>query len=147
MHLGKKCANLRNYKYDIRAYYGRMLEHDATTCWELCDQAAPDGGVTPLNSRCHGWTAGPAYLFPAHLLGGQPAAPGFTRVRIAPDLAGLDWVEGVVPLPLGDLKIRWERGERLRGSITLPRGVSGELLLPDKLGEAIPLHEGENQQF
>lgn len=130
---------------DIRAYYGRMLEHDATTCWELCDQAAPDGGVTPLNSRCHGWTAGPAYLFPAHLLGVQPAAPGFTRVRIAPDLAGLDWVEGVVPLPLGDLKIRWERGERLRGSITLPRGVSGELRLPNPLGTAIPLHEGENR--
>lgn len=139
-----RCGRTAEALDDIRAYYGRMLELDATTCWELCDQTAPDGGVTPLNSRCHGWTAGPAYLFPAHLLGVQPAAPGFTRVRIAPDLAGLDWVEGVVPLPMGDLAVRWERGTPLRGRITLPRGVSGELHLPGHSGAAIPLHEGGN---
>jgi len=129
---------------DIRTYYGCMVAHDATTCWELCDQTAPDGALTLVNSRCHGWSAGPAYLFPAHLLGVQPAAPGFTRVRIAPDLAGLDWVEGVVPLPMGDLLVRWERGVPLRGTITLPRGVLGEIHLPGQPGAPLPLHEGEN---
>lgn len=140
-----RCGRTAEALDDIRAYYGRMLALDATTCWELCDQDAADGGVTAMHSRCHGWTAGPAYLFPAHLLGVQPAAPGFARVRVAPDLAGLEWVEGVVPLPSGELAVRWERDTPLRGSIILPRGVSGELYLPDQPGAAIPLHEGENR--
>lgn len=47
----------------IRRYWGTMLEHGATTCWEHLD---PENLYTLTDfiiSRCHGWSAGAAELF------------------------------------------------------------------------------------
>ena len=43
-----------------------------------------------------------------HVLGVQPATPGFTRVRVAPNLGHLDWAEANVPSPSGDIRVRVE---------------------------------------
>ncbi len=126
---------------DIREYYGCMLDNGATTCWESCGLVDAE----PIISRCHGWTAGPAYLFPKYLLGVHPAAPGFSRVRIEPHLGGLRWAEGTIPLPQGDLSIRLEAGARTMGCVVLPAGVEGDLIISSPTGvTSSPLHPGEN---
>lgn len=132
---------------DIREYWGYMLGHDATTFWDLCDTSIPEGIDHSLPehalSQCHGWSAGPNYLFPAFVLGLQPAEPGFGRVTVRPQLGDLQWAEGIVPTPHGDISIHWEASPRLHGYITLPKGVCGEVALED--GEAIAIQQGENK--
>jgi hypothetical protein len=132
---------------EIRRYWGHMLRYDATTCWDVCDTrnegiARPD---THAMSHCHGWSAGPVYLLPTYVLGVQPTEPGFSRVRIMPQLGDLQWAKGVVPTPHGDIAVRWETAP-LRGTITLPPGVAGEVILQghDEV-RCISLIAGENQ--
>jgi hypothetical protein len=95
----------------------------------------------PTRSDTHAWAAHPNYGLLATVLGVRPASPGFRTVRIAPALGPLQHAEGKVPHPSGDIDVKFFReGQRgLRADITLPRGVSGELVW---LGQRRPLHEG-----
>ena len=62
----------------------------------------------------------------ASLLGIRPAAPGFRSVTIAPQLGPLTWLRGELPHPRGTLAAELAvEGERLTGTIALPRGVTG----------------------
>lgn len=83
-----------------RRRYGPMLEAGATTLWE---------SMSSFASLCHGFSAAPTHLLSRHVLGVSPAMPGFTRVRISPDLADLDWAEGVVPAGPHDVSVRLVR--------------------------------------
>jgi hypothetical protein len=97
----------------------------------------------PTRSDCHGWGAHPLYHYYASLLGIRPAAPGFQRVRIAPQLGELLWAQGRMVHPLGwvEVDFRVEEGE-LRGRVELPLKVSGELVYQ---GKTQVLHEGEQE--
>ncbi|MFO7636152.1 MAG: alpha-L-rhamnosidase C-terminal domain-containing protein [Clostridia bacterium] len=118
---------------DTRDYFGLMLRHGATTFWEKLDLKHPDIVLNnPLVSRCHGWSGGPAALFPEYILGVRPMEPGFKRVRIAPDLGGLPWAEGSVPTPMGDIHVRLQDTERTKGEIILPEGMEGFLVRPGR---------------
>ena len=97
----------------------------------------------PTRSDCHGWGAHPLYHYYASLLGIRPAAPGFQRVRIAPQLGKLLWAQGRMVHPLGwvEVDFRVEDGT-LRGRVELPLKVSGELVYQ---GKTQLLHEGEQE--
>ncbi len=80
----------------------------------------------PSRSDCHGWGAHPLHHYFASLLGIRPAAAGFRRVRIAPRLGPLQWIEGTMPHPRGEISAGLRReGERLAARLVLPAGVSG----------------------
>lgn len=76
-------------------------------------------------SMCHGWSAAPALLLPRYVLGLRPLSPGWETVEFAPHVSGLDWAEGSVITPLGDICVRWDntRG-RVHSSVTAPAEVS-----------------------
>ncbi len=97
----------------IRQVAEYLLQHDSTTCWEIIDPTHADKGGfdsdTVARSYCHGWSAAPAYLFPRFLLGVEPLAPGLRSVRVRPLPGGLEWAEGAVPTPHGDLRVAWKR--------------------------------------
>jgi hypothetical protein len=98
-----------------------MLDQGATTGWESCD-LKPDGGWRkPIISRCHGWGGTAAYLLPRYVLGIRPAAPGFARVEVHPQLGDLAWARGVVPTPRGEIRV--ELDGRGGGRIAAPAGV------------------------
>ncbi len=84
----------------------------------------------PTRSDCHAWSACPNYDFLALVCGITPAAPGFRRVRIAPALGSLEWVEGNMPHPDGEIRVRVQRktGGWIEAVVALPPGVSGVLL-------------------
>lgn len=84
----------------------------------------------PTRSDCHAWSASPNYDLLATVCGIKPAEPGFKSVRIEPHLGPLTWVEGTVPHPLGEIKVRFERIEKagIKGTITLPQGLTGKFL-------------------
>ena len=58
-------------------------------------------------SYCHGWGAGAVVQLPAYVLGIRPVAPGWKEIEILPQRAGLEWAEGSVPTPHGDIKVSW----------------------------------------
>ena len=84
----------------------------------------------PTRSDCHGWSACPNYDLLAVVCGILPDAPGFAKVRIAPNLGPLPWVEAAMPHPKGTIRARFDRtpDDGLRGTVSLPPEVTGRLV-------------------
>ena len=112
---------------EMRSYYGQMLRSGATTTWELVDRREPgiDHIVAAGRSHCHGWSAGPANLLPAKILGVTPTAPGYREVSIRPALGDLTWAKGEIPTPHGQIRVSLTGPTT--GEVTLPAGVTGTL--------------------
>jgi hypothetical protein len=132
----------------ISHYWGGMLDFGATTFWEdfdlawtenagRIDEIVPEGKkdlhgdfgahcyVGFRHSFCHGWAGGPTAFMSHHVLGIEPAAPGFAKVRITPHLGKLDWAEGTYPTPKGVIHVRHEKQTNgsIKSEVKLPAGV------------------------
>ena len=130
---------------EMRSYYGQMLRSGATTTWEIVDRREPgiDHIVVAGRSHCHGWSAGPAYLLPAKILGVTPTAPGYREVMIRPDLGDLTWAKGEIPTPQGLIHVSLTGPTT--GEITLPVGVIGTVHLDGR--KPVPLAGGQRHLF
>lgn len=129
-------------------YWGRMIDLGGTTFWEdfnyedsknaaRIDEFTPegkfdihaDGGawcyVGLRHSFCHGWASGPTAWLSQHILGVEPASPGFKTVRIRPHLGSLKWVEGTFPTPYGVIHVTHSRKPdgQISSMVELPDGV------------------------
>lgn len=132
----------------VSRYWGAMLDLGATTFWEdfdlawtenaaRIDELVPAGKkdihggygaycyIGFRHSLCHGWASGPTAWLSETVLGVTVLEPGCKRVRIAPQLGHLRWVEGAYPTPRGPIKIRHERAAdgSIRSTIEAPAGV------------------------
>ncbi|HLJ47256.1 MAG TPA: alpha-L-rhamnosidase N-terminal domain-containing protein [Bryobacteraceae bacterium] len=76
-------------------------------------------------SDCHAWGASPNYELFRTVLGVSSAAPGFKRVRIAPNLNGLPEVSGSVPSPRGPIAVHVSAH---KATIDLPAQLEGEFV-------------------
>ena len=95
-----------------------MVRRNMTTCAESDDNP---------RSECHAWGALALYEMPAVILGVQPAAPGFEKVRIKPVPGYLRWAAGEAATPVGSVKVAWKRrGDRLYLTYRLPAGMKIE---------------------
>jgi alpha-L-rhamnosidase len=75
-------------------------------------------------SYCHGWGAGPVMQLPAYVLGIRPVAPGWKEIEITPHTAGLEWAEGTVPTPMGDISVKWRLvGGKPKLEYEVPEGI------------------------
>lgn len=107
----------------IRICWGLMLDHGATTCWEMWDRNS---------SHCHGWSAGPVMLLPAYLLGVRPTAPGFRTFDVHPHPGDIAWAQATVPTPRGIIEAEWRRTPtRMILKILVPPGTSARILAPE----------------
>ena len=132
----------------ISEYWGAMLDLGATTFWEdfdyskasgsgRIDEVVPegrydihaDGGaycyVGLRHSFCHGWASGPTIWLSSHVLGVEPAEPGFKKVRINPHLGSLEWAEGSYPTPYGPITVSHRKAAdgSVKSQVHLPKGV------------------------
>ncbi|WP_044624748.1 amylo-alpha-1,6-glucosidase [Neotamlana nanhaiensis] len=96
---------------EICDYWGGMLNLGATSFWEKYDPKQNDDEHLEMYGRpygkslCHAWGASPIYLFGRYYLGVQPTAPGYTEYEVKPNLGGLEWIEGKVPTPNGQVTL------------------------------------------
>lgn len=96
----------------MKDYWGGMLNLGATTFWEEYDPAKKGADIYSMYGRnfgkslCHAWGASPIYLLGKYYLGVKPTAPGYSRYTVTPQLGGLQWIEGSVPTPNGDINVR-----------------------------------------
>jgi hypothetical protein len=95
----------------IKDYWGGMLRDGATCFWEQYDpkqkgveRFAMYGKAFGM-SLCHAWGASPLYLLGRYYLGVHPTQPGYAAYVVEPKLGGLEWIEGKVPTPHGDIAV------------------------------------------
>ncbi|MCY7360353.1 MAG: alpha-L-rhamnosidase, partial [Rudanella sp.] len=98
----------------------------------------------PTRSDCHAWSASPLYAFLSTVCGINPAEPGFRSVRIEPFLGNLNFAEGQMPHPSGEIAVRFEKTPvgGLKGTISLPMTLTGTLLWK---GKTLPLRGGKQE--
>ncbi len=85
----------------------------------------------PTRSDCHAWGAHPLFHYHATIIGIRPAVPGANHVTITPQLGPLQRANATTPLAQGHIKSAfWRDNGVMRGTVTLPAGVSGEIVLP-----------------
>lgn len=110
---------------EMKAYWGLQLKEGATTFWEYLnmDKKTDNFWESALMSRCHGWSAGPTYLLPRFFLGVRPLT-SWSKVSIKPFMKEIEWAEGTVPTPFGEIFISWHRGNK--ALINLPDKISAE---------------------
>ena len=98
----------------------------------------------PTRSDCHAWSANPMYELLSGVCGIEPAAPGFERVRIAPNPGHLKNIKASMPHPKGEItfEYRQKRG-KTAVTVVLPPECYGEYVTNQK--DILPLKPGKNR--
>ncbi|MFI8778139.1 family 78 glycoside hydrolase catalytic domain [Brachybacterium paraconglomeratum] len=107
----------------------------ATTIWERWDSLLPDGTVNPsgMTSFNHYALGAVGDWMHRVVAGLDKAEPGYRRLRIAPQppRRGLIDASARLRTPYGEASTAWSlAGGELRLSVTVPVGVTAEVVLP-----------------
>lgn len=96
---------------EMKEYWGGMLQLGATSFWEEYNPSKKGAEHYAMYGRefgkslCHAWGASPIYLLGRYYLGVQPTSAGYATYDIEPVPGGLQWMEGKVPTPTGDVEV------------------------------------------
>ena len=120
---------------DMLGPWREMLSQGLTT-W--AEWNGPDA-----RSDCHAWGASPNYELIRTVAGIESIAPGFRKVRIAPNPGKLDEVDARMPHPNGEIRVKLKRQNgKLSAEVNLPTGITGEF---DWNGATRSLSAGSNR--
>ena len=95
----------------MKEYWGGMLNLGATSFWEEYNPSKKGAEHYAMYGRefgkslCHAWGASPIYLLGKYYLGVKPTSAGYATYEIAPVLGGLQWMQGAVPTPAGNIEL------------------------------------------
>jgi hypothetical protein len=96
---------------EMKSYWGGMLNLGATSFWEEYNPTKTGTEHLAMYGRkfgkslCHAWGASPIYLLGKYYLGVKPTSPGYATYVVEPNLGGLQWMQGKVPTPDGDIEL------------------------------------------
>ena len=96
---------------EMKDYWGGMLKLGATSFWEEYNPDKKGAEHYAMYGRefgkslCHAWGASPIYLLGKYYLGVKPTAPGYSAYVVEPNLGGLQWMQGKVPTPAGEIEL------------------------------------------
>lgn len=96
---------------EMKDYWGGMLKLGATSFWEEYNPDKKGAEHYAMYGRefgkslCHAWGASPIYLLGKYYLGIKPTAPGYSTYVVEPNLGGLQWMQGKVPTPEGEVEL------------------------------------------
>ncbi|HVS96573.1 MAG TPA: glycoside hydrolase family 78 protein [Puia sp.] len=111
--------------------WGYMVEHGATTIWELWNGNTADPA---MNSQNHVMLLGDLLTWCFRDLAGiAPDEPGYKKIRMQPVFpAGLDSVSASYRTPYGIVTSEWRReGGNIRWQLTVPPNTRAIVRLPD----------------
>lgn len=125
-----------------------QIERGATTTWERWDAIRPDGTVNEEDQNGSNMVSFNHYSFGSvgefyyrYILGIQPLAPGFERIRIKPLVdERLGGASGRYLSRNGEIKVSWRiSGETVKIEVSTP--ADSEIILPD--GSTRSVKKGE----
>jgi len=144
---------------EMKDYWGGMLKLGATSFWEEYDPSKSGAEHYAMYGRefgkslCHAWGASPIYLLGKYYLGVKPLAPGYSKWIAEPNLGGLSYMTGLVPVPSGTIELYCNTEQvriyspvgtgivRLRSSVK-PTGVNFEAIQKEKNVYEVNIKEG-----
>ncbi len=97
----------------IRRYWGPIADSGSPTIWEAGVHTKGKAAFHGSGSLCHGFATAPVDFIQTAILGVEPLTPGFATFRLAPVPCDLMSAEGTVPTPGGDIRIAWQRLDRV----------------------------------
>jgi len=95
----------------MKDYWGGMLKLGATSFWEEYNPTKSGADIYAMYGRpfgkslCHAWGASPIYLLGKYYIGVKPLSAGYNTYAIEPNLGGLQWMQGSVPTPNGNIDV------------------------------------------
>ena len=146
--------NLTQASYYFRFYLARAINKTGLADryiaelapWkDMLEEGLTTFAETPGETRsdCHAWSAHPDFDLLATVAGIESAAPGFSKLTIAPHLGELHHLTAVVPHPQGLIRVTYERrGDHWTADVSLPAGLSGWFVWKQR---RIALHPGEQR--
>jgi arylsulfatase A-like enzyme len=119
-----------------RSWYN-MIKTGSTITMEAWDMK-----YKPNSDWNHAWGAVPANVIPRGLWGIKPAAPGFSKVQIKPQMGSLRHTSITHPTPLGDIVAKYEKlsPRHIRYEVILPANMIGEFLMDFSANYVISLN-------
>ncbi len=96
---------------EMKDYWGGMLKLGATSFWEEYNPDKKGAEHYAMYGRefgkslCHAWGASPIYLLGKYYLGVKPTSAGYATYLVEPDLGGLQWMQGKVQTPKGEIEL------------------------------------------
>lgn len=74
---------------------------------------------------CHGWSASPIPFVVKYILGIKILESGYKKILVSPNLCGLQYAEGHIPTPYGEIKIYLKKNRDFTlAEVTVPQGVT-----------------------
>ncbi len=125
-----------------------QVDMGATTVWERWDSLRPDGTLNPgeMTSFNHCPLGSVADWMHRTIGGLAPAAPGYRRLRIAPQPGGgVTWANTTHRTPYGTADVRWRLdGGHLHLDVVVPAGTRAEVTLPMTTSPPVVVGSGEH---
>jgi alpha-L-rhamnosidase len=117
-----------------RPSWGYMLSKGSTTIWERWDYDTRDPGMNSEALLIQGGNLD-AWFYQT-LAGIRPAAPGFKKILIQPNVVGdLTWVKAHFDSPYGRIASEWKiEGNQLTMDVTVPANTTATIVVPGKNG-------------
>ncbi len=113
----------------VREHWGGMIKTGTPTLWEI--------GVYPVfsekrdaenaHSLCHGFCTTPVNYLQTAILGVRPLSPGFHIFEAKPEPHDLEFAEGSIPTPNGNIRMKWNReGDKIKINLFVPYGLAAK---------------------
>jgi len=128
-HAMKLCGKEPEALERIRKYWGDIIKTGSPTIWEAGIHARGKAAFGGDGSLCHGFATAPIDFFQTVILGIKPLTPGFDTFKVAPEVLDLNFAEGRVPTPHGNIFIAWKRkSDHLAVKLQVPEGIVAKTL-------------------
>jgi alpha-L-rhamnosidase len=131
----------------IRREWGYMISRDpGGVDWERIPLDGIQAGGNTSVSSAHAWSTGPTAALSRYVLGVAPVTAGYRTWRVAPQLSGLRFAQGVVPTPHGPISARWQVGADDRSfvmTVQRPNGTTGGVAVPLLGGDRTIARDGQ----
>lgn len=91
-----------------------------------------DDKYKPNQDWNHIWGAAPANLIPRGLFGIEPTEPGFSRFKVKPQPASLEWAKLTLPTIKGDIAASFENvpGKSFNMTLRIPANTKADIEIP-----------------
>ena len=129
-----KSGKFREALTRIRDFWGKMLDTGTQTLFESAVHGFGADAFEGAGSCCHGFAAAPVEFMHEVILGVKPLTAGFTKFSFEPQLFDLEFAQGQIPTPYGEITARIDCSE---AELNIPNGCQailhdGKILLPGK---------------
>jgi alpha-L-rhamnosidase len=123
-HAMELCGKEAEVLERIRKYWGDIVKTGSSTIWEAGIHRHGKDAFSGDGSLCHGFSTSPIDFFQTVILGIEPLSPGFKTFKVAPVILDIEFAEGRIPTPYGNISIKWKRKNNyLKVELKVPEGT------------------------